>query len=303
MNEQQQAALIAIVQKHAPHEGRHATAIPGLHCYKYSHPVKTMLAMYTPSLYFMVQGSKQLLLDHEMYHYAAADYLAVSVDLPIASQIMHATPTTPFLCLQIDMDTLTLNEVIAQQQPLNNGLPGTGIHRGLVVGTADTVFTDAIVRLATLLDRRDDISFLAPLVTKEIYYYLLKTPFGTQLAQVTMAGSSAYGVAQGIAYMKQHIHQPIRIDALAAMLHMSVSTFHHLFKDMTAMSPLQYHKRLRLLEARRLMVNENLDAATAGLRVGYESASQFSRDYRRLFGTPPWQDVVKLRSRNYTSTE
>lgn len=294
MNEQQQAALTAILNSHAPHDGRHATAIPWLHFYKHSHPHKTMLAMYTPSIYFVVQGSKEVLLDNELYCYAASDYLAVSVDLPIASQINQATPETPFLCLQIDIDALTLNDVVLQNSNLSHFTPD--VRRGLAVGTANTVLTDAIVRLVTLLDRQDDISFLAPLVIKEIYYYLLKTPFGTQIAHITMAGSAEYTIAQVIAYLKQHIHRSVRIDELAAMVHMSVSTFHHVFKNATAMSPLQYHKRLRLLEARRLMVNEKMDASTAGLSVGYESASQFSRDYRRLFGAPPWQDVVKLRS-------
>lgn len=162
--------------------------------------------------------------------------------------------------------------------------------------TTDAVLTDAVVRLASLLDQPEDIAFLAPLVVREIYYRLLKTWYGAQITRLTIAESPVYRIAHVIAYLKQQVHQPIQIDALAAMAHMSVSSFHHVFKEVTSMSPLQYHKRLRLLEGRRLMVNEDVDAASAGLRVGYESASQFSRDYRRLFGTPPRQDMMKLRA-------
>lgn len=294
MNEAQQTALIDILHNHTPHDGRHATAIPWLHCFKYSHPHKTMLSMYKPAVYFVVQGAKQVLLVQELYCYGAAEYLALSVDLPITSQVTHATPTTPFLCLQIDMEALIINDVVLQQSNLSYN--PAAVHRGLVVGTADAALTDAIVRLASLLVSPDDIPFLAPLVTKEFYYYLLKTASGAQLAHVTMAGSSMYRIAHVIAFLKQHVNRPVHIDELAAMAHMSVSTFHHLFKDVTAMSPLQYHKQLRLLEARRLMVNEDMDATTAGLSVGYESASQFSRDYRRMFGAPPRQDIVKLRA-------
>lgn len=295
MYEQQQAALEAIVLKHAPTEGEHATAIPWLQCYKHTHPNKTTLVVYTPSVYFVVQGAKEVLLADEVYCYGAADYLIVTVDLPLTSQVIQATPTTPFLCLRVDIDAQTMRDVVAQHGNLDTGT--TGVHRGLFVGTANARLTDAVVRLAALLDQPDDISFLASLVTKELYYHLLKSAYGAQIARVTVAGSPVHRIAHVIAFMKQHVHQPVHIDALAAMAHMSVSSFHHIFKDVTAMSPLQYHKRLRLLEGRRLMVNEDADATTAGLRVGYESPSQFSRDYRRLFGTPPRQDVVKLRAR------
>lgn len=295
MNTQQQAALCALLEKYALQEGRNPTAIAWLHAFSYTKPTKTVLSLYSPSIYVVLQGAKQVLLADELYRYGVGDYLALSVDLPITSQVTHATPSAPFLCFQIEIDTLIINEVALQHPTLND--VGQATQRGIAVGRAEEPLIDTIARLGRLLDSPADIDFLAPLLLRELYYHLLKTERGAQIARVALAGSSMQRIASVIAFLKQNVHQSIQIDALADMAHMSVSTFHHTFKEVTAMSPLRYHKQLRLLEARRLMVNEDMDAVSAGLRIGYESPSQFSRDYRRMFGTPPRQDKLKLLSR------
>lgn len=296
MNVQQKAALLDILHQHAPYDGRHTTQIPGLHCFCFSNPIKTVLSLYSPSIYFVVQGAKQVLLAGELYSYGTGDYLALSVDLPITSQVTHATSSTPFLCLQIEIDALVVNEVAMQHAMISEVSRET--QRGLAVGHAEEVLVDTIVRLGRLLATPDDIAFLAPLMIKELYYHLLKTEQGAQIARVAVTGSAIQRIASVIAFLKQNVHRPVQVESLAAMANMSLSTFHHTFKTVTAMSPLRYHKQLRLLEARRLMVNEDMDAISACLRIGYESPSQFSRDYRRMFGTPPRQDKLKLLSRN-----
>jgi AraC-like DNA-binding protein len=291
MNDQWQE-LIAIANACTPGDGVHATAIPWMQCVKWSHPTTAMPVIHQPSLCFVLQGAKQVLLEDEVYHYRASRFTVISLDIPVMSQIVQATPLTPYLCLHLGIDLQTIGDLVARQGAI---VDVEGADRGIFVSEADHKLTDAILRLARLLHTPEDIPFLASMYMNEMYYYLLKSEHGAQIARM-VAGNTIRRLAPVFHYIKNNIHQTIQIDQLAEMAHMSVSSLHHLFKAATTMSPLQYHKRLRLLESRRLMLSEQVDATTAGARVGYESASQFNREYRRFFGTPPRQDILNLRT-------
>jgi AraC-like DNA-binding protein len=286
--------LAALVSRHAPTDGIHETPIPGLYCLRMSDPSAPMPAVYNPSLCVVVQGSKQVLLEDEIYHYRPTHYLAVSVDLPVLGQVLNASRAEPYLCVKIDLDPHALTEILAQTG--NAPRPDTATPRGLFVGTMDDALSSAVLRLARLLDARHDIPVLAPLVVREIHYRLLNGEHGHVIAEMAAAGSNLQKIAQTIRAMKSDLARQVSVEELAALGHMSVSSFHHHFKAVTAMSPLQYQKRLRLTHARQILLSENTDAASTAYRVGYESPSQFSREYARMFGAPPIRDVEGLRS-------
>ena len=286
--------LAALVSRHASTDGIHETAIPGLHCLRMSDPSVPMPSVYNPSLCVVVQGSKQVLLEDEIYRYRPTHYLAVSVDLPVLGQVVNASPAVPYLCVKIDIDPHDLTEILAQMGNLRP--PSHATPRGLFVGRMDDALLSAVLRLTRLLETRDDIPVLAPMIVREIHYRLLKGDHGHVIAEMAAAGSNMQKIAQIIGLMKSNLAQQLRIDELAATAHMSVSSFHHHFKAVTAMSPLQYQKRLRLTHARQILLSERADAASTAYRVGYESPSQFSREYARMFGSPPMRDVDGLRN-------
>lgn len=289
--------LAALVDKYSNGDGIHATTISGLQCLKASSLSMKIPTVYTPSLCVIVQGSKQVLLEDEIYHYAPSRYLAVSVDLPVLSQVTEASEAHPYLCLKIDIDAHILGELFSQESL--DPVAGSDTQRGLFVGNLDTALLDAVLRLARLLDSPQDIRMLAPMIQREIHYRLLHGAHASAIAQMAVAGSNMHRIGQAIARMKTDLAVPIRIDELADLSRMSASSFHHHFKAVTAMSPLQYHKRLRLTQARQIMLVENVDAASTAYRVGYESATQFSREYARMFGAPPGRDIRALRNELY----
>jgi len=274
-------------------DGVHATAVPGLRCFRMSAPSTKMPTVYNPSFCVVVQGSKQVFLEGEIYRYAPSQFLVVSVDLPVLGQITQASAENPYLCLQIDIDAHQLSEIIAQSTKRH--LQRSDTVRGLFVGDLDEDMLDAVWRLARLLDAPEGIPILAPMIVREIHYRMLEGEHGLAIAQMAVTGSNTHKIAQAIRRMKSDPALPVRVDDLAASVHMSASSFHHHFKAVTAMSPLQYHKRLRLTQARQIMLSENVDAARTAYRVGYESASQFSREYARMFGAPPIRDIEALR--------
>jgi AraC-like DNA-binding protein len=234
------------------------------------------------------------MLADEICHYDQAHYLLVSVDLPIVGRVIEATPEAPYLALRLDLDPRQIGALIMEA-----GLSAPGndqLGRGLVVSRIDTHLLDAVVRLLRLLESPQDIRMLAPLALREILYRLLTGEQGARLRQIALANSQAQRIAKAVNWIKHNYAQPLRIETIAREVHMSPSALHHHFKAITAMSPLQYQKQLRLHEARRLLLGEVLDAATASYRVGYESPSQFSREYSRLFGAPPLRDIARLRS-------
>jgi AraC-like DNA-binding protein len=265
------------IERFTRRDGAHPTAIAPLSLFRASAPSEPVQAVYEPALAIVAQGSKRVMLAGEIYHYDAAHFLLVSVGLPVAAQVTSASPESPYLSLRIDLDPCQLSELIlAAGSPEADGRP----QRGLAVSRADLPLLDAVVRLLHLLDSPRRIGILAPLVLREITYLLLVGEQGLRLRQIAAENGLTRRVAAAIRWLEHNFAQPFRIEDLAREVHMSPSGLHHQFKAVTAMSPLQYQKRLRLQEARRLMLSEVLDAASAGFRVGYESPSQFSREYR-----------------------
>jgi AraC-like DNA-binding protein len=239
-----------------------------------------------------VQGVKEVLFGGKAYRYHPDNSLVVSVELPVISRVVEASADAPCLAVVVVLDSALVGELLADNAV--DPPPGPPA-QALGVAPAGQQLLDAVNRLAALLDAPQDIGPLAPLVLWEITYRVLTGPHGSRLRQVAAADAPAQRIARAIRWLKDHFAEPLRIETLARQVRMSPSALHLHFKAVTALSPLQYQKRLRLQEARRLMMGEGLDAAEAAYRVGYESPSQFSREYRRLFGAPPRRDVAALK--------
>jgi transcriptional regulator GlxA family with amidase domain len=246
-----------------------------------------------PSLGFVVQGRKRSLLNDEVFYYDALNYLVVSVTLPMMGQVIEASEERPFLGLRLDLD---LDEIARLLLELGDrGAAPVAADRGLFVARMDEALLDAVLRMVKLLDTPEDIAVLAPTVRREIYYRVLRGELGQRLVDLAEGDGGNHRIVRAIEWLKQHYTAPLRIEELAEAMHMSQSALHHRFKAVTAMSPLQYQKHLRLHEARRMMFIDGIECATAGHLVGYESPSQFSREYRRLFGAPPRVEIARLR--------
>jgi AraC-like DNA-binding protein len=287
--------LASLVERHTGTDGQHVTGVPGLTLLRMSALGQPVHALHLPALCLIVQGAKQVLLADELYAYDASHYLVVAQDLPVMGQVVQASELSPYLCVRLDFDPAELAQCVLDWSP---ALPARErSSRGLFVGTTHTALLDPVLRLVRLLDAPQDIAALAPLAMREIVYRLLGTVDGWRLAQLAQRGGQAQRVTQAIAWLRQHYAQPLSVEALARSVHMSASSLHHHFKAVTAMSPLQYQKRLRLYEARRLLLAGQDDAAGAAYRVGYQSPSQFSREYSRLFGAPPARDLREMRER------
>lgn len=286
--------LAMLTDKYSSGEGVHATAVNGLFCIRLSAPNMKLPSVYQPSICVILQGAKQVLLEEEIYRYAPPQFLAVSVDLPLLGQVTEASPEKPYLCLQIELDPRQIGELIAQSADAVGSRDHTA--RGLFVGTLEDATQEAVLRIARLLETPRDIPMLAPMMLRELHYRLLRSDHGPAIAQMAIAGSTTHKIGQTLRKIKTHLALPIRVEELAAMANMSPSSFHQHFKAVTAMSPLQYQKRLRLTEARRILLSEGVDAASTAYRVGYQSVSQFSREYARMFGAPPIRDIESLRN-------
>jgi AraC-like DNA-binding protein len=293
----QQEELVRLLSQYSNAEGLGTTAINGLSIFKSYTPTANFPAAYNPALCLVVQGSKALLIENERLHYVGGEFLVVSVDMPVIGTVVDASPEAPYLCMALDIVPDQLSSLVSEMADIDMQIAADSrSQRGLFVGTADQVLTDALLRLARLLDTPQDIALLAPLLIKEIYYRLLQGPYGASIAQCAISGSHMQRIAQVIHQIKADLSLPLRIPMLAELAHMSASSFHAHFKQVTAMSPLQYQKRLRLLEARRLLLTERSDAAHAAYHVGYESPSQFSREYSRMFGSTPRSDMANVKS-------
>jgi AraC-like DNA-binding protein len=269
------------------------TAIPGLSLYRRDAPTQPTSSMQEPSLCLIAQGVKRVLLGDDTYVFDVHHFLITSVDLPTVVQILQASREQPYLSLLLQLDQREIAQMMADSH-----LPpprAQQSRRGMAIGAVTLPLVSACQRLIDLLATPQDIPMLAPLIQREMLYRLLVGEQGARLRQIASAGSQSHQIAQAIEWLKRHYTLPLRIENLAAHVHMSPSTFHHHFRALTAMSPLQYQKWLRLNEARRLMLTERLDAATAAFEVGYESPSQFSREYSRVFGAPPLRDITSLR--------
>jgi AraC-like DNA-binding protein len=286
-------ALGKSVARWTDKEGLLATAISALSLSRRDAPTEPMSYMYEPCICVIAQGAKRVLLGDDAYVLDVHHFLITSVDLPTVLQIIQASREKPYLGLTLKLDRREMAQLMADSH-----LPPPRAQqssRGMATGEVTSPLLTAFQRLIDLLAEPQDIPILAPIIQREIMYRLLVGDQGARLRQIASAGSQSHQIARAIDWLKRHYTLPLRIDDLAAQVHMSPSTFHHHFRALTAMSPLQYQKWLRLNEARRLMLTERLDAATAAFQVGYESPSQFSREYRRVFGAPPLRDITSLR--------
>jgi AraC-like DNA-binding protein len=271
-----------------------AEPLKGLHLNRASSPTEPVYVVSKPAFCVIAQGSKEVLLGDDLYRYDPAHYLIATAALPLASRITGASEESPYLSLRLELDPALVGSVMVEAgdpAPLGNAAV-----KAIDVRPLDAGLLDAAVRLGGLVDSpAEEARFLAPLVTREIVYRLLMGEQGARLRHTAVLGGHSHRIAQAVERLREDFDRPLRIEDVARELGMSVSGFHHHFKAVTAMSPLQFQKQMRLQEARRLMLGEGLDAAGAGHRVGYGDASHFTREYKRFFGAPPARDVERLR--------
>ncbi|RDS86909.1 AraC family transcriptional regulator [Dyella psychrodurans] len=284
--------LTVLVEQYAQVEGVTATAWPSLSFFRADSPSDRSCAMYEPCLGVLLQGNKHILLGDERFEQENGNYLINSIDVPVTAQVMRASPQEPCLCITLRLDPVRIGEWLSE---VKLPKPAAATARGFALSPLNTELLDPLLRLVRLLDSPRDLSLLAPLIERELIYRLLTGEQGARLAQIAVVGGQGQHIARAIQWLKQHYNKPLRISDLANMVNMSASSLHHHFREITAMSPLQYQKLLRLHEARRLLLTEGCDVATAAHRVGYESPSQFSREYSRQHGAPPLRDVNRLR--------
>ncbi|MFS2005475.1 AraC family transcriptional regulator N-terminal domain-containing protein [Duganella sp. CT11-25] len=285
--------MIDIVQHHVLHDGRVATAIPFLSLFHSSQPTPVTRGVLKPSCCMILQGVKRLHLAADVLDYGPGEYLVVSVDLPAAGHIVTASADQPYLLLNIELDPQEIAAVVLEAKiDIESPQPV----RGAFIGRSDPELQEALYKLVRLLNApAQEAAFLAVGLKREIIYRLLNGANGRQLYQNIVLDQQDRGISKAIAWLKDRYDQPVKVEDLAQATNMSVSTLHHRFKAVTTMGPMQYQKQLRLQQARTLLMQGDIDAATAAYKVGYESQSQFSREYRRLFGAPPMQDMKKLR--------
>lgn len=275
-------------------DGLHSTAIPGLQLSKISTVTEKMPGVYKPTFCMILQGAKQIWIGDEELHYNSLNYLVAPMTMPVKGKVCEASTDKPFLGLSIEFDLKELTDMVIELGPQITAEPAAKA-RALHVGKTSLPLLSAIQRLIQLLDSPADTPVLLPLIRREIMYRLLQSELGNQLRQYALNDSQAQRIARVIELMHQRFDQPLRIRELADTVHMSESTLFQSFKAVTSMSPLQFQKKLRLNEARRIMLYEGVEAATASYKVGYESPSQFSREYSRLFGAPPKTDIARFR--------
>jgi AraC-like DNA-binding protein len=286
--------LARLIAAYAPHDGSFELGVPGLHASRFSRiNTECFHSVRSPSLCIVAQGAKTVIVGQEVYQYDASRMIVFSVALPVASQITQASHSEPYLALRLDLDPGKVAELVLKVYPL--GLAPGQERRAVYVTPADTSIVAAATRLVECLAQPGDAELLAPLVMDEMLIRLLRSPIGVRVAQMGFAESSLHRVAKAISWLRTNFSQPMRVEELAGLVNMSVSSFHEHFKSVTSMSPLRYQKVLRLQQARRLMLSTVLDAGSASQRVGYVSASQFSREYSRFFGNAPTKDVARLR--------
>ena len=287
------AALLRKIAAHAPSVGENRTPVPGLALYRRTAPSACYRATYEPSLTVFVQGRKLVNLGGTEYVCGPSSFLLTSIDVPVQSQIVEASEKVPMLSMHLRLDMPAVREVLSAEDLPEPPAPAQ--RRGLAVGETTTGLLGACARLIDLLDTPEDVPFLGHLILREIIYRILKTPQGERLRAIATAGELSHRTARAIAWLRANYTKALRMEDLADVARMGVSTLHHQFRALTAMSPLQYQKQLRLQAARQRMLMDGVDATRAAYEVGYESVSQFSREYSRFFGQPPMRDIKTLR--------
>ena len=286
-------ALALAIARIAPSDGDYETAIPGLTLHRRRAVTQPMHCIYGLGLGITAQGEKQVVLGEQVLRFGPGQSLLSAVDLPVVSTVVEGSHTEPFLGLMLHLAPQDILQMATELR-----LPSPTRDCGfcsMAVEPLTEGLLDAVLRLVQLLSDPVLLPYLAPLIQREIAYRLLTGPHGAQLRHLINQGAPSQQIAGAINWLKRHFAEPLKIEQLAASCHMSASTFRQHFRTITGLSPLQYQKQLRLQEARQLMLTQNLDASVTAARVGYESASQFSREYARLFGEPPQRDIRRLR--------
>lgn len=288
-----QAALARIIQSHASGTGDFSTPIAGVGLFRRNNPAPPVSCLVPPSIVLVAQGAKTMWVAGEAYPYDSSRFLVTSLELPANSEVTQASPHHPCLGLTLKLDQRILAELIAQGTlpPRRDRAVGTGVG----IGMASDAILSPFRRLLALLDEPEAIPVLAPMIQREVHYRLLLSDQAARLRQIASVDGHGHRISKAIDWLKVNYASPVRVDELATRVQMSAPTFHQHFRQLTGMSPLQYQKWLRLTEAKRLMLSEYMDVSTAGFKVGYESPSQFSREYSRLFGFPPKRDIAVLR--------
>ncbi|HCG7077367.1 TPA: AraC family transcriptional regulator [Vibrio parahaemolyticus] len=285
--------LAKLIERWTGNANQYDTPISGLRFSRWTAPTPPTSYTHNPSICLIAQGRKRVLLGEESFIYDANHFLISSVDLPIIANIIEASEEQPYLGLIVELDLTEISQLIIDSELAFT--QSKEAQKGIAVGELSESLLGAFVRLAELLDEGQNIKILAPIIKREIFYRLLMSEQGTRLHQIVTAGSHSHQIAKAIDWLKNNFVKPLSVGDLASYTGMSKSSFYTHFRSMTSMTPLQFQKKLRLSEARRLMLTENLDAMAATFKVGYESPSQFSREYSRLFGAPPSKDIKSLR--------
>jgi AraC-like DNA-binding protein len=294
--------LAALLASCTPHDGAFQLRVPGTWAIRLSRlTTEPSYATLGPALCVCAQGSKAIMLGRDVLEYDPAHLMVFAVDLPVSSQVTRASRKDPYLGFVMDLDPTRVAELAARVYP--RGTPRTPDVGGLYAGRSTDAIVDAVSRLLELMAHPDDADLLGPLVIDEILIRLLRTPIGRRVAQIGDPKSGVQRIADAVSWIRAHFAQPITVDEMAGSVHMSASSFHERFKAITSMSPLQYQKVLRLHEARRLMLFQNMDATEACRRVGYVSPSQFSREYSRFFGNAPGKDIARLRTEGFVAQD
>ncbi len=285
--------LVKLIDRWTGDANQYDTPISGLRFSRWTTPTPPTSYTHNPSICLIAQGRKRVLLGEGSFIYDANHFLISSVDLPIIANIIEASEEQPYLGLIMELDLTEISQLIVDSELAFT--QAKEAQKGIAVGELSESLLDAFVRLAELLDEGQNIKILAPIIKREIFYRLLMSEQGTRLHQIVTAGSHSHQIAKAIDWLKNNFVKPLSVGDLASFTGMSRSSFYTHFRSMTSMTPLQFQKKLRLSEARRLMLTENLDAMAATFKVGYESPPQFSREYSRLFGAPPSKDIKSLR--------
>ncbi|CAM4000601.1 AraC family transcriptional regulator [Lederbergia lenta] len=291
----QQNDLAKLIERFSVQDSVLETAIPSLFLIHKPNITVPTYGVQKPSLCIVVQGAKEVLLAQERFLYGPGDYLVASVDLPVTGQVIEASTNDPYLCFKLEFTPNQILEVLSDSKI--DIVPKENVKRAMFVSSIELPILEAVIRLIRLLENPEDIPVLAPLFTKEIIYRVLQGQHGATLEQMAIEGSYTYRIRDVIKQIKNNYDRSIRIEELAEIANMSVSSLHRHFKEVTAMSPIQFQKHFRLREARRLLLSESTDATDVAFRVGYESPSQFSREYSRMFGLPPREDIKRLREK------
>jgi AraC-like DNA-binding protein len=294
----QQLEIAKLIERYSEQDGVHPTAIPSLFLIRESIVTEPIARVNETSFCMILQGEKEVWLAEERYRYGPGNYIVASVDLPVTGQVIKASPDSPYLALKLEFTPNQILEVLSDSD-IRVGQKKNA-KRAMFVSKVEPALLDAASRLARLLENPKHIPVLAPLFIKEILYWILQGPHGESLEQMAIKGSNGDRIRDVIEHIIKNYDRSFKIEEFAEIANMSIASLHRHFKEVTAMSPIQFQKQLRLQEARRLLFADSTDIADVAFRVGYESQSQFSREYSRMFGCPPREDINRMREKSFT---